>query len=86
MLGVLAAALGALSVSVGAGQPSQAPDLASFGGIKAAVRASRDATLSFTFPAEVSQVLVKGGQRVKKADLLIQSKDDEPGPVRFCRA
>jgi RND family efflux transporter MFP subunit len=69
------ALVGGLSGSVGARQTS--PDLATFGGIKAPVRASRDATLSFTFPAEVSKVLVKGGQRVKQGELLIQSKDEE---------
>lgn len=49
----------------------------SFGGVKAPTRASRDSTLSYTFPVEIAQVLVKGGQHVKKGEALIQGRDDE---------
>lgn len=74
---IAAATITSLSASVGARQTGTSAELAGFGGIKAPVRASRDATLSFTFPAEVSKVVVKGGQRVKQGELLIQSRDDE---------
>jgi RND family efflux transporter MFP subunit len=67
-----------LSASVGAGQPGSDDGPATgFGGVEAKVVASRDATLSFTFPVEIGDVLVRGGQRVKKGDLLIQGRDDE---------
>ena len=76
-LAVVVLAVGALSVPVGAQAPGDIPDITTFGGVKAPVRASRDATLSFTFPAEVAKVLVKGGQRVKQGELLLQAKDEE---------
>jgi RND family efflux transporter MFP subunit len=51
--------------------------ITSFGGVKAPTRASRDATLSYTFPVEIASVIVKGGQHVKKGDPLVQGRDDE---------
>jgi multidrug efflux pump subunit AcrA (membrane-fusion protein) len=54
----------------------------SFGGVKALTRPSRDSTMSFTFPVEIAEILVKGGQSVKKGDLLIRGRDDE---ARFQR-
>src|SRR5215831_1197418 len=68
-----ATGMATLSASVWA-QPAASLDPAGFNGIKAIARASRDATLSFTFPAEVSKVLVKGGQKVNQGDLLVQSR------------
>jgi membrane fusion protein, multidrug efflux system len=46
-------------------------------GIKVVARASRDALLSFQAPAEVAEVLVRGGQRVEKGALLVRARDDE---------
>lgn len=77
---------GWLSASVWAQAPAPEPSkskslgeagAASFGGIKAVTKASRDSMLSFTFPVEIGKVEVKGGQKVKKGDLLIQGRDDE---------
>jgi RND family efflux transporter MFP subunit len=49
----------------------------SFGGRKAVTRPSHDSTMSFTYPVEVGEILVKGGQSVKKGDLLVRGRDDE---------
>jgi RND family efflux transporter MFP subunit len=49
----------------------------SFGGEKAIARPSRDSTLGFTFPVEISEILVKGGHAVKKGDVLIRGDDSE---------
>ncbi len=48
-----------------------------FGGVKSETRPSRDATMSFSFATEVREVLVKGGQRVKRDDPLLRARDDE---------
>ncbi len=69
--------LGVLSASVGAQPPATPAPIAGYGGIKAPVRASRDATLSFSFPGEIAKVLVIGGQRVKQGELLVQGRDEE---------
>ena len=53
-----------------------------FGGEKFITRASKDAMLSFTFPAEISEILVKGGQRVNKGDPLIRARDED---IRYQR-
>lgn len=77
------AALVAITAAPGWGQPGtsaptpQPVDLTDFGGIKAVARASRDSTLSFTFPVEIAHIAVRGGQKVKKGDLLVQGRDDE---------
>jgi RND family efflux transporter MFP subunit len=77
-LPVIAALISGLSASVGARQTSPAPDITTFTSLMAApARASRDATLSFTFPAEVAKVLVKGGQRVKQGQPLVIGRDDD---------
>src|SRR5262245_4723083 len=81
---VWAGSWAALSGFVGA-QPATTPSpflldeaaINSFDGVKAPTRASRDATMSYTFPVEIAQVLVKGGQHVKKGDALVQGRDDE---------
>ena len=54
----------------------------SFGGEKFVTRACRDATLSFAFPAEVGEIVVQGGQKVKKGDVLILARDED---IRFQR-
>jgi len=50
---------------------------ARFGGVIADTKASRDVLMTFTISAEVRQVLVKGGQRVKEGDLLIRARDGD---------
>ncbi|MFM9996947.1 MAG: efflux RND transporter periplasmic adaptor subunit [Phycisphaerales bacterium] len=49
----------------------------SFGGEKIDARPSRDSTLGFTFPAEVMEVFVKGGERVRKGQPLVRAFDLE---------
>lgn len=76
-----------VSHSMGAGrpQPEDAVPMSprfdavaeGFGGVKSETRPSRDATMSFTFASEVRDVLVKGGQRVKKDDVLMRARDSE---------
>jgi len=46
-------------------------------GEKAVSRPSRDATMGFTMPTTVREVLVKGGDRVKKGQLLARGDDEE---------
>lgn len=48
-----------------------------FGGVKSETRPSRDATMSFAFATEVREVLVKGGQRVKRDEPLMRARDNE---------
>lgn len=49
----------------------------SFGGEKSFAQPSRDSTMGFTFPVEVREVLVKGGDVVKKGDILVTANADE---------
>lgn len=49
----------------------------SFGGEKIDARPSRDSTLGFTFPAEIMEVFVKGGEAVRKGDKLVRAFDME---------
>ncbi len=56
-------------------QPERTPT--SFGGVKAVTRPSRDAVMGFTFPTEVREIRVAGGDPVKKGDLLIRARDGE---------
>jgi RND family efflux transporter MFP subunit len=49
----------------------------SFGGVKAISRPSRDSTMGFAFPAEVAEVVTRGGASVKKGDVLLRARDDE---------
>ena len=53
------------------------PSIVEFGGEKSVTRPSRDATLAFPFPAEVAEIVARGGQPVKKGDLIIRSRDEE---------
>lgn len=50
---------------------------AAFGGTAAATRACKDAQMSFSFSTEVVEISVKGGDRVKKGDVLIRARDSE---------
>jgi RND family efflux transporter MFP subunit len=59
------------------GQKSTESLAPTFGGIRAMTEPSRDAMLTFTFPVEIQDVLVRGGQRVQKGDVLVQGRDDE---------
>jgi membrane fusion protein, multidrug efflux system len=57
--------------------PTKPINPSTFGGEKFITRPSRDAVLSFTFSAEISEILVKGGQRVKKGEPLIRARDED---------
>ena len=48
---------------------------APFGGSKSDTKPSRDSTMNFPFPTQVSEVKVVGGQHVKKGDLLLRAQD-----------
>lgn len=48
-----------------------------FGGEKFITRPSRDSILGFSFPAEVVEIMVKGGQKVKKGDPLVRARDED---------
>ncbi len=50
---------------------------ASFGGVKHVTRPSRDATMGFAFPAELTDVLARGGTTVRLGDVLVRARDDE---------
>jgi RND family efflux transporter MFP subunit len=56
------------------GEPDWA---ASFAGIRVFTDPVLDAQMGFSFPTEIREVLVKGGQRVVEGDLLIRAKDAE---------
>ena len=51
---------------------SSPPDFVSFGGERAKTDPSRNAVMGFPVPTQVKEVLVKGGQRVAKGDLMIR--------------
>lgn len=59
--------------------PSESwPDLSErFGGVRADTKACRDVVMAFTVSTEVRDVLVKGGQRVKKDELLVRARDTD---------
>jgi RND family efflux transporter MFP subunit len=48
-----------------------------FGGYKADTKPSRDATMQFSLSTEVKDVLVVGGQRVRRGDVLLRARDAE---------
>lgn len=77
-----AAAAAAMCVVFGAvaqdSEPAEArwADVAeAFGGAKAATRPSRDVTMAFTFPTEVRELHVRGGERVEQGDVLARARD-----------
>jgi RND family efflux transporter MFP subunit len=45
------------------------------GAVKADTRAGKDTVMKFTIPTEVREILVNGGQRVKKGDVLVRARD-----------
>ncbi len=49
----------------------------SFEGEKSFARPSRDSTMGFTFPVEIREVLVKGGDVVKKGDIMVAANAEE---------
>jgi RND family efflux transporter MFP subunit len=49
----------------------------SFEGLRHFTQPSRDAIMGFSFPTEVREVKVKGGDRVKAGDLLVRARDAE---------
>lgn len=51
--------------------------IADFGGDKHVTRPSQDATMGFSQPTRVTEVLARGGQTVKAGDLLIRGEDAE---------
>jgi RND family efflux transporter MFP subunit len=48
---------------------------AKFGGAKADTKASQDTVMAFGIPVQVKDIVVEGGQAVKKGDLLIRARD-----------
>lgn len=58
-------------------QPGAASLAQSFGGEKHFSRPSRDSTMGFTFPAEILEIRVKGGDEVKKGDVLLKANASE---------
>ncbi len=78
---LLALSSAAILAGLGPTQPEKAPAPAlspsSFGGEKFITRPSRDSVLGFSFPAEISEILVTGGQKVKKGDVLLRARDED---------
>jgi HlyD family secretion protein len=52
-----------------------------FGGSACDTKASRDSTMAFTVPAQVKEILVQGGQRVKEGDVLIRARDSDQAAI-----
>lgn len=48
-----------------------------FGGDKSVTRPGREAIMGFSTPTTIKEIAVKGGQRVKKGDLLVRGDDAE---------
>lgn len=71
--------------TLGTTQPAAEPSWDSiaqkFGGTKADTKPCQDSPMAFTIPVEVRQVMVRGGESVKKGDLLIRARDDEQEAV-----
>src|SRR5262245_21817332 len=57
--------------------PVEHPIVREFGGYRAFTRPSRDSTMGFSQPTQVQEILVKGGQVVKKGELIIRGDDGE---------
>jgi membrane fusion protein, multidrug efflux system len=71
------AAAPAQGASPPAGSVSVAELAARFGGDKAFTRPRRDSTMGFPQSTRVSEILVTGGQAVKKGQMLVRGEDDE---------
>lgn len=74
----------AVVCALGLAEPSPPPaqglspaQIVSFGGEKCLTRPSRDSTMGFAAPTRITEVLVKGGEEVKKGQLLIRGDDAE---------
>jgi multidrug efflux pump subunit AcrA (membrane-fusion protein) len=65
----------AASASAGADEATWNEVSDAFGGAKAATKPSRDVTMAFTFPTEVRELSVHGGERVKQGDVLVRARD-----------
>lgn len=63
--------------SVGATDSAWRQAAARFGGVETFTKPSRDVTMRFSFPTEIREVAVVGGQRVKAGELLIRARDAE---------
>jgi RND family efflux transporter MFP subunit len=59
------------------GSQSQAANVGDTFGVKTIARPSNDATMGFSFPTEIAEIVVRGGQRVRKGDVLIRGRDEE---------
>jgi len=55
--------------------------LQTYSGVKAVTRPSRDATMGFSLPTRVMEVLAVGGQDVKKGQVLLRGDDNEDSVV-----
>ncbi|MBM4109053.1 MAG: HlyD family efflux transporter periplasmic adaptor subunit, partial [Phycisphaerae bacterium] len=77
---IAAVALAALAGTLRAqpGAPGTPQLIAEFAGVKAVTRPSRDAIMGFALPTEVREILVRGGESVKKGQLLVRGDDAEP--------
>ncbi len=80
--GVLASALAVSAGGIGAEQPPASQGLtpamiADFGGEKHITRPSLDATMGFSVPTRVTQVLVRVGEEVKEGQLMLRGEDAE---------
>lgn len=58
-------------------QPTSTPSIASFGGEKAFTRPKQDAVMGMSVPTTIREILVKGGDRVKKGQILVRGDDAE---------
>lgn len=77
-LGLVLSAAVAGGVVLDPPAPARISEIApGFGGEKAVTQPSRDAVMGFSFPVEVAEVLVTGGQDVKMGDLLVRARDEE---------
>lgn len=74
-----------MSSAVSVGQKDAEPTwealAVKFGGTKADTKPCQDSPMAFTIPVEVREVLVRGGEVVKKGELLIRARDDEQEAV-----
>lgn len=74
-------ALGAGTAAVGRWQPTGSVTTGSvireFGGTKAITRPSRDATLGFSLPTSIREILVQGGATVVRGQPLVRGDDEE---------
>jgi len=67
----------AIAATTGASDSAWRQAAARFGGVETFTKPSRDVTMRFSFPTEIREVAVVGGQRVKAGELLIRARDAE---------